>query len=73
MDGVEADFSRRELKNFLNELGDQVDMGRVEIHIPGVPDGDINVVLDQPIDVVFDRDEDGLEIKIKLDDKREMD
>ncbi|MFB6217277.1 MAG: hypothetical protein ABEJ72_10010 [Candidatus Aenigmatarchaeota archaeon] len=73
MGEIESEFSRRELKSFLEELGEQVEMGRVEIHVPGRPDGNVSVLPEQPIDVLFERKNSKFEITIKFVDRKESD
>lgn len=64
---AEADFSRRELQSFLQELAGQVETGRVEVQIPGKSTGKISVVPKQPIDIVFKHDEEEGKMSIEID------
>lgn len=69
---AEADFSRQELKNFLNKLADQIATGRIDVHIPGDSGGRATVIPEQPIDVVFSGEDEELDITMKLVEKRKI-
>lgn len=74
MEEFEVDFSRKELKNFLRELADHVNSGKVGIQIPSDSGGKMNIAPEQPISVFLERDDEGREltIKIEFEDKREV-
>lgn len=69
---TEAEFSRKGLRSFLNELADQIESGRLMVQIPGHTKGKISMAPKQPITVEFERDEDDetLEIEIKFKEDR---
>ncbi len=74
MGEVEAYFSRLELRQFLKDLADQVETGKVSIEIPGYSKGKAKIDPKQPIDLVFDKDDEkrDLTIKIKFEDRRDL-
>lgn len=69
---AEAELSRKELKGFLRELSEQVDSGRIKVHIPGKSQGKISIAPRQPTDIEFIHDDESntLEMKIKFKERR---
>lgn len=74
MEEVEAYFSRQDLKGFFEELAKQIKSGKVIINVPGESQGKAKIVPKQPIDVIFNYDEDKgeMSIKIELEERREL-
>mgnify|MGYP000246938683 CR=1 FL=1 len=74
MEKVKSSFSKGELKNFLKNLADHVESGKVRIEIPGYSKGNAEINPEQPIDVFFERDEHerSMNIEIKLEGRRDI-
>ncbi len=74
MTDARARFSRTELKNFLRELANQVENGKVGIEIPGYSKGNQKITPEQPVDVLFKKgkDERRMTIEIDLKDRRNI-
>lgn len=74
MEEIEAYFSRQDLKGFFEELAKQIESGKVIIHVPGESPGKVKIIPSQPIDVIFNYDEDSgeMSIKIELEERREL-
>lgn len=71
MEETVADFSRKELKIFLESLAKHVESGRVQLQIPGKPSTKLSTVPKQPIDVVFKEEDGNLTVKMIFEDRRE--
>jgi amphi-Trp domain-containing protein len=73
MEEVEAEFSRKELKRFLENLAEQVETGRVRVQIPGGSKGVVSIVPRQPIEVTFHGKEgEDMSVTVEFKERREI-
>lgn len=73
MEDVTVDFSKKELNNFLTDLGKQIEHGKVGIHIPGKSEGAIQLVPEKPINIKFNynKKEEEMDITIRIKERRQ--